>query len=343
MDTSYLIVHVMEGFGDAGHFDVYSHITRAIGNNLTQKEKEKLWHHFRLTCHFLGLSVSPRTSGPHFMVDEYLLQAGFPLQFIPELVKRMIRLGKDVGLPEDDDPESISLWREKLIDRLRSPFSIVAREAIERDDKGYYVRVFMRVLRTPDLEGGAVERKIRQALESTPESVHVAKGLSIPQILFRDLQLGVLLPGGREAAWEINVDGETTSFMPHETDRFIPLDSDLPKEVHIKGVGATWKRAIWSDESNNRLIFFCQPSGRIYSSSSLSEKALMLDPGQYAILSRFEPEGFESDVQLVCADPALFLFEVQLMPGECRRLSRGPAELLLQANSTPSHDGSVLV
>lgn len=334
--SCYLIIHVMEGFGDAGYFEVYSHLKRALGTEMTPGQRERLWRHFRVTCHFLGLSVSPKTSGTHYMVDEYLRQAGFPLRYIQELVKRMMRLARDVGLPDDDDPDSITLWRQSLLDRLRFAFSIVAREAIERDDKGYYVRAFMKVLKNPSEDGGIVEQKIREAIDTVPEPGQPTHRLSIPQVLFKDMQLGILLPGGQENAWEINVDGVSSSFSLNEGDRFVPFDNALPKNVEIKGTGSVLKRTLWENELNNRLIIFSHPSGRFYQSTSLSEKGLEIDPGRYSIILRFEPDGTHEAVELISEDPAVYVMELQLLPGEEKSLRKGPAELRLQAYNVPN-------
>ncbi|HYA39910.1 MAG TPA: hypothetical protein VEF34_01295 [Syntrophobacteraceae bacterium] len=336
--ASYLIIYVMEGFGDAGHFEVYSHIEKAIGTEIRQNQKERLWQRFRTSCHFLGLPVSPRTSGTFYMVDEYLLQAGFPLQYIPELVRRMIRLGRDVGLPDDDDPDSITLWKQSLLERLRTQFSIVGREAIERDDKGYYVRIFMRVLKDPAASSGVVEQRIREAIESAETPGTTAKRLSIPQILFKDMQIGILLPGGRENAWEIDVDGQLSSFRPQEGDRFLPLDSSLPRQVEVRGSGSTLRRTLWEDERNNRLIIFYHPSGRLCKRTSLAEKEVALDPGRYTIILRFKPDGFDGNVESLSDEPSLYVIELQLLPGQSRLLRKGPADLLLQADNVPTLD-----
>src|SRR5450759_1929681 len=68
-----LTYHLMRGMGQAGHFDIYPHLQRAIGteSSFTAIEKEKLWKAFRFAILSLGFMSSPRISGSHYMADEY--------------------------------------------------------------------------------------------------------------------------------------------------------------------------------------------------------------------------------------------------------------------------------
>src|SRR5471030_719175 len=77
-----LSAHVMAGMGSAGHFELYPYIQEAIGTEeeLTGPDREKLWRAYRQAILTLGLEPSPRVSGPHYMADEYLRQAGVPLR-----------------------------------------------------------------------------------------------------------------------------------------------------------------------------------------------------------------------------------------------------------------------
>ena len=87
-----LVWHVMHGMGQDGIFSLYPHIIKALGMNreLNQSEREPLWHAFRRTLLLLGLEPSARTSGTHFMVDEYVRQAGVPLPFVDDLAENPI-------------------------------------------------------------------------------------------------------------------------------------------------------------------------------------------------------------------------------------------------------------
>ena len=75
--------HVMHGMGESGHFSLYPHVRKALGmtHEPGQSERELLWAEFRRCLLVLGLEPSPQTSGPLFMVNEYLRQAGVPVAF----------------------------------------------------------------------------------------------------------------------------------------------------------------------------------------------------------------------------------------------------------------------
>ena len=78
--TANLAWHVMHGMGQGGYFSLYPHIQKALcmQHEPGQTEREPLWQAFRRSLLLLGLEPSPRISGPHFMVNEYLRQAGVP-------------------------------------------------------------------------------------------------------------------------------------------------------------------------------------------------------------------------------------------------------------------------
>ncbi|HMN14273.1 MAG TPA: hypothetical protein PKD55_18305, partial [Bellilinea sp.] len=143
----YLAWHVMHGMGQGGKFSLYPHVRKALGmcDELGHGEREPLWRAFRRSLLNLGLEPSPRTSGPHFMADEYVRQAGVPLPFVDDLAERMLVFAKRVGLPDDDDPEGIATWQAALDVRLGPPFSQTARDALKLDRLGYYTRTFLRV------------------------------------------------------------------------------------------------------------------------------------------------------------------------------------------------------
>jgi len=333
--TTYLVMHLMEGFGEEGYFEVYRHLEKAIGEKIPHYRRETIWGHFRKACLQMGLSVSPRIFGSHYMVEEYLRQAGFPLVFIPELTRRMVRLARNVSLPDDDEPEAIDSWRQSLMDLLRPPFTKVGREAIGRDDQGYYVRLFIKLQRQPPSDS-VVERRMQEALEQLEKLVDKGR-FAVPQLLFRELQVGVLLPGGHNQTWRVQVDGATAVIRSKEHDDFFLLPSDLPKKVSIKGNGASKEFSLWEDEADNRLILFSQPSGRFLQGAALGQNdEVALKPGPYAALLRFAPEDVMHEVEQLSAEPSLFLMNLDLLPGEKLRLHRGPAQLILHAEEVPS-------
>lgn len=195
--SMYIIYHLAKEFGIRGHFEVYPILNKTFPKNLTNKDKELLWKAFRRACLRLGLSVSPRTSGTHYMVDEYLRQVGVPLQYIEELTRKMISFGRKVGYPEGDDPDSIQLWRRGLIENLNPPFPKTAKNAFEMDEAGYYVLLFLKVLISQkDIESSQseIERRMVVAISYAAAETLKRQRLQIPRIIFQDFKVSILLP-----------------------------------------------------------------------------------------------------------------------------------------------------
>lgn len=330
--------HVMHGMGQDGIFSLYPHIIKALGMNreLNQSEREPLWHAFRRTLLLLGLEPSARTSGTHFMVDEYVRQAGVPLPFVDDLAEKMLVFAKKVGLPDDDDPEGIATWQAALDARLGPPFSQTARKALALDRLGYYTRVFLRVYANSGQvidAGNVLEKAMAQAFERTgPATMRRAV---LPRVLFLDGCLGVFFPGGEEQEWSMEVDGAMRLYRTSAEDHFIPFTQQLPRELkaHCLSSGQKMQMSLWEDEKPNRLLFFSD-TGRLVARGQLAQKeALSLPPGGYTVLGRFTPSGME--VEELSDNPRLVSFQLQLSPGEKRTLANGPACLDMHAESAP--------
>jgi hypothetical protein len=138
---------LMAGMGQTGNFELYPHIRKALqlSKELTVDETEALWLAFRRAALGLGLEVSPRVSGHHYMADTYLRQAGVPLAFADDLAEKMLSFAKSAGLPDGDDPEGIIRWQAALELKLGPPFSRVAQKAVTFDTQGFYTRCFIKV------------------------------------------------------------------------------------------------------------------------------------------------------------------------------------------------------
>ncbi len=336
--STYLVIHIVEGFGISGHFEVYPLISEPLGmKTISDAQKQKLWRAFRRSCVRLGLSISHRTAGVHYMVEEYLRQAGFPINFIDRLTLKMISYTDDVGIPDEDDPDSIRLWRQGLLERLNAPFPKVAKEAMERDEKGYYAQLFIQLLKGHEPKT-RIESLIQKTIKEGPQTRPIKK-IAIPQIVFKDSEMGILLPGGIENKWQVDLDGDLRRYnASYVDDRFVPFESQLPLHVRVTEVqsGVEWKHPLWENDKTNRLMVFAMPSGRLSNSASMSDKQLYFDPGDYLIILRFEPGNDEIDVAQICEDPSLYMAPVALTPGKSLLIQRGPAKLYLKANDTPA-------
>ena len=335
----HLTTKVMEGMGQTGNFDLYRHVYAALQLTTTASvdEKEGLWSSFRSVVTRLGLEVSPRQTGHHFMADTYLRQVGVPLAFADDLAERMLDFAKSAGLPDVDDPEGIARWQTALVGNLNPPFSKVAREAVAVDTLGYYTRTFINV----HLAGGALvsanplEQAMARAFEHQP-SGHRFRRSSLAHLALRSGDLGVFLHAGEVGRTvQIVVGGRVRQLWVGTDDEFFSLQGELPDSVVVRDplVNQAQQFEVWSDQKSNRLLIFTD-AGRFKAQAQLGmTEPLVLSPGRYTALSRFSPEAI--DVTEVSSSPRLYHFDLDLHPGDARVLSNGPVSLTLQGEDRP--------
>ena len=332
--STYLVIHLMEGFGNTGIFDVYSHIKRAIGTDIPLNQRQLLWDSFRSACLSLGLSVSPKTSGSHYMANEYLRQTGIPLNYISTLTDKMLKYSIDVGLPDEDDTDAIKLWQEGLLARLTPPFPQTARQAFELDENGYYVQLFTRLLHQREVRVRGASKVEDLMLDVIQGGGHQGKTkhISIPQIVLRDYQMGIILP---EGTWTISTGEETKRIISRE-DSFFPFENKLIFNVRVKKekINTPWTYSLWQDEKDNRLLIFSGKTGRFLRSVTLAEEDIYLPPGDYSLLLRFKPENGEPEK--ISSNPEMYMEAISLNPAETFSITRGPAKLDLQADNVPT-------
>lgn len=338
--ATYLVRHVAEGFGARGNHEVYPFIESALSAQLSLSDKEKLWSSFRRVILQLGLSPSSRRSGSNYMVEEYLRQAGVPVRYVGELAVKMYAYAESVGLPEDDDPTAILLWQNGLKHHIRYLPKAVQR-AIEADNEGFYTRLFLKILTRQndhDETLSEIEKLISSNVQNVANKSNAKrKNLAIPKVLFRDCQLGVELPAGEEALWRIDLDGVHYDHAGTLEAKFVPLDSLLPSRVSISNlkVGACISADLWEDDRNNRLMVFSS-TGLLAGKGHLGQQnVLLLEPGDYELLLRFEPTGHEYQIDRISDEPELFHCYLSLDPSQEIELKRGPAKILLRADTKP--------
>ncbi len=337
--STLLVVQLQEDFGEHGHFEVYPIFRKIFGCELTQHQREHLWRAFRIACMFeLGISVSPRRSGSHFMVREYLRQVGLPLRYVDKFTKKALLYVNQAGVPDLDDPELLKIWQDGLIPRLTPQ---TAKEAIQRDDICYHSQMFIRSLlggKNGNTETSRIESAILEAIESGP-SVRKIKRVGIPRIVFREYECGVLLPGSQEPVqWEIKVDGSSRSYTSRNDDRFIAFDTALPLDVSITNEdGFSCSYPLWQDQKNNRLLIFSIPEGKFITTASLAEKEVFLDPGKYLFLTRFVPED-AVELEMLSDSPEIHTYTISLAPGDNYTLQKGPAKIEVKAEEKPALD-----
>jgi len=339
--STLLVIQLLEDFGESAYFEVYPVLEKIFGYVLTQGQRETLWRSFRSAClSDLGISISPRTSGTHFMVEEYLRQVGLPLRFVKRYAEKAVRYAEQAGIPDMNDPELLKLWQEGLVERLNPPVPKSVKRSIQRDDTCYYSQLFIRCLSDhyrPDSCSSRIESQLFESIQEGPQ-IRTAKRAAIPQIVFREYEYGILLPGSDDInQWQISGENLNHTCASRTDDRFVPFETTLlPSEVSISNnSGFKWHYPLWEDEKNNRLLVFSLPEGKFVGSTSLAEKEFFLEPGNYLLLMRFIPDLSENH-EIFCEDPSLYLKKIFLTPGEIYSIHRGPAELMLKADEKPT-------
>ena len=345
--TTYLTLYIVEGYGTRGNHEVYPFINQAIssGNkHISQQEKELLWKAFRKACLVLGLDVMQRKSGSNYMVHEYLHQCGIPLKYIKELTKRMLHYGSIVGFPEDDDPVSIRLWQDGLIQKLGS-LSVTVTETLESDANGYYVRLFTRLISDnyvlPD-KSLTIAQKMFQAISDADHKLKYllrSRVMLVPRIVWRDDVLGVELPIGDNITWIIFLgDNEPFTIRGHIETQFNAFDTEpLAKEVTIKNDqnDIKYSHKLWQEGKANRFLIFDENGYFVTNGVLADEKPICIDPGEYVFVSRFKSKHKEDECFEVSQDPSLYQWQEILLPDEKIELQRGPAKCVIQSLSRP--------
>jgi hypothetical protein len=336
----WLAEHIMLGLGQDGHFSLYPHVQKAIGNSteLTPNDRELLWRAFRRAMFKLGIQPLSRVTGTHFMVDEYVRQAGVPIAFADELALKMLQLAKRIGLPDEDDQEGVLTWQSTLVAKLVTPFSVTARKAVERDSLGYYTRAFVRVY----LNGGAATG--RDPLEHAFAKAFAVGGSSqlrraaIPQLLYRDGALGILFPPtDRAVSYKVECDGRSTSVHLDSEGGFRPVPAVLHREVvvHRDDGERVLSVRLWPDSMSNRLLIF-SAEGRLRASAELAqEDSVELAPGRYFALCRFEPSNSD-DWYEINESPLIVEMPLEIRPGSEFQIKNGPAFVTLLGQNQPS-------
>ena len=337
----WLAEHVMLGLGQDGNFSLYPHLQKAMGGVeiLSPNERELLWRSFRRAMFKLGIQPLPRVSGAHFMMDEYVRQAGVPIAFADDLASRMIQAARHIGLPDEDDQEGLMTWQSALLNRLGQPFSVTARKAVERDTFGYYTRAFLRV----HSNGGqattsdALEVALSKAFSKDGGATAIRRSV-IPQLLYRDGVLGLLFAVTTSpTSYHITCGNVGYTVRTDEQGAFRALPPGLHTEVRVQS--SDGKRVLstrlWPDEASNRLLVF-NTEGRLRASAQLTqEEPVELAPGRYLALCRFEPTSTD-ECETVSESPRLTEVALDIHPGVETVLQNGPARVCFVGQNLPS-------
>ncbi|NCC83327.1 MAG: hypothetical protein EOM03_04260 [Clostridia bacterium] len=336
----YLTVTISRNISE--NFAIYPHIETAFNIELnSDTKKKKFWLSFRNACKTIGLDISPRTSGTHFMVNEYLRQCGYPLRSVDILVKRCLLLGNQVGFPDKDDTESLRIWNEDLLRSVNANFPKTALRILENDYDSYYIQKILEVLenRTDHNDYNQFQIKVAEFINAEQISQkQSSKTLDIPRLVFQDGLIGIRLNNPSNTDWSIATDNTATCNL--DCTSFTPLDSLLTKSVVVANskYKREWVFTLWQDDKSNRMLLFHGNDGRFVSQLAFSSEELPeapLAPGKYILLTKFNPNHPELPSTLIQDDPEIFETPFSIAPGQLLRINRGPAVLTLKADASP--------
>lgn len=350
--ATYLTIAVVEGYGKDSHAAVWPHVDKAIrpypqnGGASSNNSKEELWNSYRTACIKIGIPVLSRKSGSQYMVNEFLNQAGVPLAYIENLVRRMIKYAESYGLPEENDTHAVKKWRLGLLDYMSTVQKPVTR-ALETDDTDYFPQLFLRYAQGGSDTTGRLEKifheKFIEAQESHALNIKLFK---VPEVVWRDENICIEIPASEGEEWEVLASDTISRYIGLSDSQVITLSTYLPLCVEVRSLknDKAWSFQLWESEANNRFLLFDE-QGSFISSCSLADTIYHLEPGQYQVLSRFIPNGYdEASIQSISDYPKVYSFSLKLFPGSKAELSKGPASVSLQADSKPTltWDGSHL-
>jgi len=340
--ATYLTVHVVEGYGRSGTGEVYPFIEGALGTSasaLDQPRRVELWKAYRKASVRLGLSVVPEGSSPRPYVAEYLRQAGVPIKYLASLATKLESHTARLGIPDIEDPESITAWQEQLRGYLGPPISRTIPRAIETDDTAYYTTTYLRVRGYDSANEcqNETESAIFEALAGSARTTH-ARAAEIPELQWRNGSMGVQIPGGASTEWRISTVLQgvgapvNISIVAEDERQFVPLPDGFPLKVRVSGSSASFDFPVWEDNKDNRVLLVDR-LGHIRARASLGGDEIRILPGTYSLVTRWDPSEESLYATAVVADPAIFESIVTIGSGETLSLQRGPASITITGKS----------
>lgn len=333
---------VNESYNSENEYAVHRAIEELIGSKtpLTDVERKHVWREFRDACYGVRLKTNSRKSGQGYMIEEFLHQAGLPLAFVERVTEQMIRTASEVGMADEDDPEGLARWHDRLLWHSRF-LAKTAQRALEADETFYYPRIFLKAstgggVATSDKTAAGIMARVLTQSSNGSERSGWHRALRIPRLLWREDQLVVEIPAGDSQEWQITVDDSEYTYRAGIVAETAPVTTcystdSLPRTVTVASGDFSREYVLWEDKADNRLLIF-NSVGHWLKAAALGSDSINLPPGQYLLLLRFEPSTSDEDYDQVSYDPDLFLLPITLRPGQEYRLRRGPAELCLKAD-----------
>ena len=337
--TCYLTYCISKNLTD--QFRIWPSVEQGFGfMELNVRQKEEIWESFRASLRQLDLPILSKASGSHYMVNEFLHHTGVPIGQAGKLAEKMALFGERNGFPDSDDPDSLLLWQRNLLDILIPPFPKTARKGIELDTQAYYSKIFVQLIENElhANDDNLFQIKMREALQSGAVSKHRESRYAPPRIVLFDEFPCLMLPYNANSNWSVSIDG---SFLQHDSlanGGIIPLE-EIPHNISVttSAHGKNWALPVWGSKKNNEMLLFGDRDKRLLPDRPTFENAesMFIQPGKYALLSRFAPDSGAGEPERIASEPDIYLTYFALGPSEIFAIRSGPAEITIQAVDEP--------
>ncbi|MBA6291433.1 hypothetical protein H4J58_01800 [Colwellia sp. MB3u-70] len=323
--VSHIVRAVQSNFGGSGSSAVYGCLNLAIGKPTDTVSKgpdrEKLWKAFRRACSRLDLPVSNRLFGSNYMVDAYLEQVGVADAFKDQVRARMERFATQNGLPDEYDIDSQKAWYSQFCASINTSLSTRVKRALENDIVGFYLNEFL--------------NEVAQENNLTLNSIYKQSIMPLLKFDGECLLLSVFPENSKDQRWSINLDNENQQIDVYTEQCDIFIDSFSIKNISAELVEQSESKinfSLWKDDKNNQLAIFDAESNRFLSSHSLVEDGVVLSPGRYFVLSRFEINE-EWLTTMETLQDGFYCGELVLTAGASYVLKRGPISFKINVHS----------
>ncbi len=321
--VSYMVKAIKENLGDKKQNAVYGCLNLSVGRakdfKPKQNELQSLWKTFRKACDKLELPLSNRQFGPNYMVDTYLEQVGVPDARIDQLWKEMTKFAKQNGLPDEHDIGEQNAWHAKFCMDLKSTFPVRIKRALENDAQGFYVSRFLEKTQDED------DSSSKETFERT-----------ILPVLSYDGEILMLSLFPREGenydVWEVDIDDKHQRIEVDDQQYDIFIDLSTQKITAKMSGGSDVSFCSWQDNNDDQLALFDDTSHRFISSHNMGENGVVLSPGRYRVLSRFDIDNhwLQTDETL---EDGFYTGELELASGAIHRVEYGPSFFEIRAHS----------
>jgi hypothetical protein len=334
--TCYLTHSVSQNLQD--HFRIWPYIEKSFGlPETTEPQRERIWHAFRKACQRLNLPVLSRTRGTHYIVNEFLHHTGVPQGQVDALARKMLQLAQKIGLPDPDDTDNLRIWQDELLNTLKPPFPITAKKGLELDSQAYYSKLFVLAADENLDENNFFQKAIQSALQKEQQNFRLKQiQFAPPKIIIRDDFPCLMLPRFSEGSWRVAIDGKDVQHEALTEGGVVPLEQ-IPHNIEaVAPNNRTWSLPFWHGEENNQMCLFGERDMRLLPVPiSFGEDRIVLPPGDYKLLSRFEPNQIGSSVEKIQDTPDIYCTCFTLTPSSLFKIRKGPALLTIEAEAVP--------